>query len=663
VLLPLTQTSRVVVLMAYRPDERGDAVQDEVLRPFEGRKVVIELQPLNAAQSARLVQELLAVTDMPDATCALILARADGNPFFVEEVLRSLMESGGIRVEGGRAVTVGEIGAITVPTTLQGILMARIDRLPGQSRTALQTASVIGRLFEERVLAHVRALEDRRARSQTGSLDELRRREFIHASSNTASDINSEIEWVFKHAVTHEVTYNSLLFERRKRLHGMVGDAIESLFPGRGDELSASLGNHFVQAGRPAEAAHYLTRAGVRARSTFANAEALTFFRAALEQVERAEPGAAIWRTRSVVLEHVGDVCELQGDHDSSREAYAQALDSDPELDGITGARLRRKRGAAFVVQRQYPEALAEYELSAQHIERAGGPGRDRAKWQELLDLQLGLMWMHYWHGQTAEMTAIADRYADAFQEHGAGRQRANVFMQLTLRNLRRDSYIVSDETLQLADRLHATLGDVEELVEVPHFAFVVGFTALWRGMLERAIGQLGEALQSGAQVGDVIMQLRCVTYLAVAFRKSNDPSTCEAHARRGFELATRMKMTEYIAMAQANLAWVASRGGDPASASLLAREALTMWHGMPVPYMFDWMAAWPLIAATVSTRDSGEWVSAARMMLAPQQQPMPARLAEEIGRAVSAWDSGATEEGRRAIIDAVALAREAGYA
>jgi class 3 adenylate cyclase len=662
-LLPLTWETRVLLLLAYRPDERGAAVEDEVVHPFDGRKIVIDLQPLSAAQSAMLVHELLAVDDMPDATRALILSRAEGNPFFVEEVLRSLIESGVVRVENGRAVAIGEIESITVPTTLQGILMARLDRLPTPSRTALQTASVIGRLFHERVLAYVRALEERRARSMTASLEELQRREFIHASADVLTGTTAELEWVFKHAVTHDVTYSSLLFERRKQLHGLVGDAIEALFSDRGDELAASLGNHFAHAGRAVEAVRYLTRAGVRAQSTYANAEALAFFRAALEQLDRLDVNATLPETRALLLEYVGDILELQGEHDPSREAYAKALDSGAALGKVTAARLRRKRGAAFVVQRRYPEALSEYQLSSQHLDAPGGIEMDQAEREEWLDLQLALLWMHYWQGQTADMSAIADRYAEDFQKFGSGRQRAHFFMQLLLRNLRRDRYTVTGDTVQLAERLYATLADVEKLVDVPHFAFVVGFTWLWWGALDRAIEQLADALRCGVQVGDVVMQLRCLTYLAVAFRKLNDPSQCAEHARRAYELAGRVKMTEYIAMAQANLAWVAARGGDAARASDLASEALERWHGMPVPYMFDWMAALPLVDAVLSAGVPGEWVSAARMVLAPQQQPLPDVLSAQITRAVSAWDTGDIDEATRLMTDALAQARDGGYA
>jgi len=661
-LLPLTAQLPIVVLLAYRPDERGLQVESDVVAPFEGRLLRMDLGPLSPDDSLAMVERLLSGGDMPDPTRRLILDRAEGNPFFIEEVLRSLIEAGVVKVENGRAIAVGEVNSITVPTTLQGVLMARLDRLSGPSRSLLQTASVIGRLFQQRLLVHVRALEERRARAIDTSLDELKDRDFIHARSGQDSAF-AGMEWAFKHAVTHDVAYNSLLMERRRYLHGVVGDAIEALFSDRLDELAAALGHHFARAGRAPDAVRFLTRAGYRAQATFANGEAATFFRAALDQYSRIPLGTPVAGSRTDLLERLGDMLELRGDHDGAREAYQQALREADGGQGISAARRHRKRGTTFVIPRFFDEAMPEYR-AAEDLLRAVGPGpADSAWWEEWLDLQLALMWLHYWRGQTEEMTAIADAAHEAIERHGSGRQRAHFLMQLTLRNLRRDNYLANDETVSLVDRLKDTLADVEELIEVPHFAFVIGFAQMWRGNLDVALRQLGEALAMGEQVGDTIMQLRCVTYLALTQRKRGDPDACEPLAFRALTLATTMKMTEYIAAAHGNLAWVAWRRGHLDEAITRAREALATWHAMPVPYMFDWMAAWPLIAATFRQNRIEESIAAARLMFIRTQQPLPSSLADTTQRAIGAWESGAIEETADLLEAAIDAARAWGYA
>jgi class 3 adenylate cyclase/tetratricopeptide (TPR) repeat protein len=660
-LLPLTIRRRVVVLLAYRPDERGLHLQSDVLDSFEGRRLQLNLQPLTAGESQLLIEQLLSMVQLPEPTRRLILDRAEGNPFFIEEMLRSLVESDVVRLEAGRAIAVGEVSALALPTTLQGVLMARIDRLSAASRSALQTASVIGRLFQERLLAHVRALEERRARAVDAALGELQQREFIRARSDQQQAF-SGLEWVFKHAVTHEVTYDSLLMERRRHLHGVVGDAMEALFSDRLDEVAAALGHHYARAGRSAQAVRFLAKAGYRAQATFANAEAADFFRAVLDELDRLPPGETLDVRRADIAERLGDVLELRGDHAAAREAYLRALGEPDDGDRVSAARRRRKRGAAFVVPRLFDEGLVEYRLAQTHLETIDRAAADAHWWREWLDLQLARLWLHYWRGETATMSAIADAERDAFQRFGSGRQRAHFLMQLSLRNLRRDRYLASDETVALVGRLKDTLPEVEELVEVPHFAFVIGFAQMWRGDLAAAAQQLSEALAMGEQVGDIIMQLRCVTYQALTQRKRGDVDACEEYARRALKDATQMNMTEYVAAAQANLGWVAWRRGDLAAAETRAREALALWHTMPVRYTFDWMAACPLMAVSSRQGAFDDAIANARLVLNPSQQPLPAMIADAGREAVVAWEAGLPQDAARLIVRFVEVGAEWGY-
>src|SRR5207249_607820 len=189
-------------------------------------------------------------------------------PFFLEELLRSLLDGGIVVLEQGRVLVQRSIESVDVPETLQGVLMARIDRLEPEKKYALQNASVIGRIFQHRVLTYLYEEKSEATEYLDDSLIELQRREFIQ---NRAQKLSEEREYIFKHAITHDVAYNSLLISRRKELHKRVAEAIESLFPARLDELSATLGFHFERAETREKAIHYLRQAAERAEATFAN--------------------------------------------------------------------------------------------------------------------------------------------------------------------------------------------------------------------------------------------------------------------------------------------------------------------------------------------------------------------------------------------------------
>ncbi len=158
-LLPLTEQCPLLLLLVYRPrrERRIWTFHQEAREMMGEAHLAIELAPLTLAESRELLTNLLGVCDLPEKTSQLILSKAEGNPFFVEEVIRSLIESGVITPsdDGQRWLVTGDVDDIQIPDTLQGVVMARIDRLDPESKRILQVASVIGRTFQYKVLAYI----------------------------------------------------------------------------------------------------------------------------------------------------------------------------------------------------------------------------------------------------------------------------------------------------------------------------------------------------------------------------------------------------------------------------------------------------------------------------------------------------------------------------
>jgi eukaryotic-like serine/threonine-protein kinase len=163
-------------------------------------------------------------------------------------------------------------------------------------------------------------------------------------------------------------------------------------------------------------------------------------------------------------------------------------------------------------------------------------------------------------------------------------------------------------------------------------------------------------------QTGDLVLQSRCLTYRAVAFRRLGDVARCRTGAEKTCELATKLGMVEYIAMAKANLAWVTWRQENYAEAEKLATEALELWHGMDDPYGFDWMALWPLIAIALHRQDDSAAIGFARGLLAENQHPLPETLSNAIREACDEWQNGAQENATADLVSAMGLARELSY-
>jgi len=218
----------------------------------------IPLLPLGPEAAEELLRDLLGADPSLDALRAQLRERAGGNPFFAEELVSALAESGALMGGRGGYRLARDPGEVALPATVQGILAARIDRLGEQEKRVLQAAAVIGRELEEPVLVRVADSADAELAE---ALDALRRGEFLHPTA-----LYPVARWEFKHPLTQQVAYESQLGERRARAHAAAARAIEELDRERLDERAALLAHHWEQAGEALAAARWQRRAAKAAR-------------------------------------------------------------------------------------------------------------------------------------------------------------------------------------------------------------------------------------------------------------------------------------------------------------------------------------------------------------------------------------------------------------
>jgi class 3 adenylate cyclase/tetratricopeptide (TPR) repeat protein len=656
-LLPLSAEVPLLLLCVARPDDNR---LSEIFREAKYPCHTIELSPLTRKESGSLVQQLLHLENFPDRMREVVLNRAEGNPFFLEELLRSLIDTGVLTLREGRAIPTREIDTVEIPDTLQGVLAARIDCLQQNNKQALQRASVIGRIFQQRVLAHL--YNNQKGVGLDASLRELQRREFIQSREQQASETAGleEDEYIFKHAITHDVAYSSILLARRKELHRLAAEAIQTLFPDRLDELSATLGYHFEKAEVAEQAAFHLGRAAERAKATFANAEAIGFYESAIRQIS-ASTEPHLREMGAPLNEGLGDVLTLVGRHDEAREAFDRARALLTDAESVSRSRLHRKSGLSHNLQRHYDATGCALDAAETELDRS--PETSSSEWwEEKVQLQLERMFLFYWQGMATEMRALAAKYRSAVEERGSAAQRGRFFQMLALSLLTGSRYRPSEECLSLAELAVSESQGSPNLSEAAHIRFVFGFVHLWSRNFKDAIEQIGVALGLAERIGDLVVQARCVTYLAVAYRCSGHVENAETSAERALELAKRLRMIEYIAMAKASLAWVAWRRGNDVDAEMLAEQALQLWHGMDDPYGFDWMALWPLIAITLSRKDMVRAIGFVRGLLDESQHPMADELSAPMRAALAEWRNDCSSGAASHIAAGIKLATELNY-
>jgi DNA-binding NtrC family response regulator/tetratricopeptide (TPR) repeat protein len=276
--------ARLLLLVNYRPEYRHD---------WGGKTYYhqLRLDPLPPEQASALLETLLGGDVGLASFKPLLLARTEGNPFFLEEGVRSLVDDGVLLGDRGAYQLVKAPEAFDVPGTVQAILAARINRLPADDRDLLQIASVVGTDVPGAVLA---AVGGRAADALADGLVRLQSAEFLYETSLVPDAV-----YTFKHALTHEVAYDSLLPERRHALHARILEAIEVLYPDRLAEHVERLAHHAVRGERWEKAVGYLRQAGIKALGRPAYREAAAHLEQALEVLERLS--ASRERTESMI--------------------------------------------------------------------------------------------------------------------------------------------------------------------------------------------------------------------------------------------------------------------------------------------------------------------------------------------------------------------------
>jgi class 3 adenylate cyclase/predicted ATPase len=263
--------SQILLLVNYRP-EYSDQWDNKTYYSQ------IRLNPLGGADGAAMLSFLLGEGIELNPIKRLIVERTDGNPFFIEEIVQGLFDEGAL-VRNGAVKVTRSLSQLRLPPTVQGILASRIDRQPSEHKQLLQTLAVIGRESSLGLLSQVASHTDTQLER---ILADLQASEFIYEQPATIG-----IEYVFKHALTQEVAYNSLLIERRKLRHERTGQALESIFPEQLDDHLTQLAHHYSHSDNLDKAVEYLGRAGRQAMQRSAHADAVTNLSAAIELLQR----------------------------------------------------------------------------------------------------------------------------------------------------------------------------------------------------------------------------------------------------------------------------------------------------------------------------------------------------------------------------------------
>ncbi|MDX1520345.1 MAG: AAA family ATPase, partial [Anaerolineae bacterium] len=340
-LFHLTIHYPILLVCASRPEREAHFwnIKANGSKHYDNNFTELALWPLTDEESRQLIKHQLKIDQMPEAIEHLILSRAEGNPLFLEEVVRSLIEEGSIvHTEDGHWEITRSATEINIPDTLQGVLNARIDRLKPEVKEIIQIAAVIGRVFPRFILAPIVNKSDE---VLADALKQLQAADLIQQKPAQDAD---QVAYIFKHLLTHEIVYSSLLHEQRKAIHKRIADHMAfKVFWMLGEEYAPIVAEHYDKSETWPRAMRYLQRAAEAAIQSFAHHEALNFYTRALEVADRIGPDVdqnavmTIYEGRAKMLARLGKPQDAIADYEAMLDIAKEANDDSAQMRALNG--------------------------------------------------------------------------------------------------------------------------------------------------------------------------------------------------------------------------------------------------------------------------------------------------------------------------------------
>ncbi len=482
-LFELTDRLPLVLLCAMRPEREttGWQAKEAAQRDFPHRYQEMVLSPLSAQDTNNLVDGLLTIAELPASLRDEIMKKTDGNPFFIEEVVRSLIESGAVRQEvdadGIHWRAAKDILGIEIPGNLQSLLVARIDRLEADARRTLQLASVIGRSFYYRILDSINRATEMVIVGLMGQIQILTRADMIQEESRLP-----ELEYAFRHVLTQEAAYETILLRQRKEFHLRVGEAVEHLFAERLEEFYPYLAHHFGAA-KDSRALRYETRAGDAAFRIYAIAEALIHYLRALELAR--ERSFKLGPEEEVSITHLfsrlGRCHELQSQHQQALLVYE-------EMAGVADQRSDRTMELAAIVAQAtllgIPTPLQDTGHARSLSDRALRLARQLGDRETETRVLWNFLLLHMYSGHMDEGIPYGEQSVELARELGLRAQLGHSLQDLSLAYMAVGELEQARQALQEAQPIWSELDDKPMLAE--NYTNL-GYERLMAGRLEDA--------------------------------------------------------------------------------------------------------------------------------------------------------------------------------
>ena len=494
----------------------------------------VDLRPLTKRQSRQLVEDILRHSDsVPEVLREVVVGSAEGNPFYLEELIKMLIDQGVIQPSPDQwTIDPRRLVEVRVPPTLTGIIQARLDRLTRWERVVLQRASIVGREFWSEAMER---MGEEPKDSVDGALESLRKKELIYR--HESSQFEGDAEFAFKHALLRDVTYESVLKRDRVTWHRAVAEWLVGRSGEEGDRFAAVIADHFERAGLPGEAATWYGRAANHEYAAYANETAVEYYRRAIDFASEAQAvsGESGRGRRIEWYRGMAEALGLLARFEEAIEAF-ERMRAAAAAAGDRVAEARAWNGRAFIEQRQgdYQGSLASAERAEELAAEAGDSPEARI---ERVTALVRMSDGYFRLGAAHEQGELAERALEIAVSMGETGLREQA-LSLKLLGMAHQVAGRFEEARKRKEEALAIFRRMDDIRPIGMMLNSLGETLRLKGDYAAARDRYQEALTLAHEGGHRPEQILCLSNLAGALLGLGEFAEAERLLRQSIEMA-----------------------------------------------------------------------------------------------------------------------------
>jgi serine/threonine protein kinase len=609
----------------------------------------VPLRALEPRDIERVAKDILATDTLPAGLFAFLHKHSAGNPFFVAEYTRAAVETTLLRQHGGGwTFDVDRADELTVPSSLDGLLVQRVQRLSEPARRALRQASVLGNDFDAACFESLVTSTS----LATELLEELVAREILQVAPPA--------HYRFTHDALREAQERTLLPEERRRYHALAATQLERRGP---EGREGTLGYHWACAGEPRQALDYLERAAADACARHTLERASDLYRLGIKQCLQLGSDPEVRERLTRLTEALADVLRQQARHVEARERLEQLLEWCPAEQRLVRARIWRKIATSHWTVHEYARAANALDHAEEELMRAPAPP-DAERSAELIEIRLGRFEQLYFSGKVGPtLDSLIERLALLLDQYGSNDQQCRYYFMAASNVMLKQRYAFTPEALVFAERgLGAAVSVAPQRIAMARF--ILGYALMLgsRAQCQSALAYFEAAGQEAERIGEATLLSRVRTYHAIVALRVGDVDATELLADLALEAAKEAQLQPYLGAARTCQGWVAWRRGDARRARELLEAGRECWRGSAHDFPFSNLSIFPLLDLAFGADD---FAAAHSLLLACDTglPALPGPLCGAVHDAIQALDEATPVAASNALARVLHIAHELAFA